>query len=244
MDVLNAIISSRTPMSLIELSDRTQLAPSKLHRYLVSLSRYNMVRQHQTTGLYDVGSAAISMGLTALSRFDGFDLIHERVTSLSKQTGFNTFVCVWTESGPVLVQSHNVQHAVAWIRIGSTISTISSAAGPIFVAYLDRSTTERVIARDTASEDRDLTEVIRWFDDEVCPGILEQEVYWTDGSVLPHFAACAAPVFDMQGQLYCAMGVSVPLRQSTSQPDRGMMDMIRETGRSISRELGYAGRRS
>src|ERR1700691_3384611 len=50
-----ALANAPGPMALRDLAAATRLAPSKVHRYLVSLCRSGMVEQDGTNGRYDLG---------------------------------------------------------------------------------------------------------------------------------------------------------------------------------------------
>jgi hypothetical protein len=67
MRVLEALATGSSSMSLKELSLATRLAPSKLHRYLVSLVRGGMVTQYQASGRYDFGEATRRYGVRGAS---------------------------------------------------------------------------------------------------------------------------------------------------------------------------------
>src|SRR5690242_5309786 len=66
MTVLLALENGSGPMSLTALAAASGMTASKVHRYLVSLSRIGLVAQSRSTGLYDMGPSLRRLGVEAL----------------------------------------------------------------------------------------------------------------------------------------------------------------------------------
>ena len=239
MDVLNAVAESRGPATLMKLSGQLEMAPSKLHRYLVSLCRSRMVVRYDDTGLYDLGPAAYLLGAIGLARFEGFDLVYEGMRALSLRLGMNGFVYVWTEAGPALVRSQTVTQSIITLRIGSRVPLTESAIGPVFLAYLPETMTGEALERDIRAGSLDAGATRRHFFDELCPTIRERGVFWSEKSLLPFLSACAAPIFDAQSELYCVIGVVTPTGDNSVEQD--VVAAVLGAARDISFDLGWNG---
>jgi hypothetical protein len=90
MRVLTAIERGGGPMPLSRIAAGSGLAPSKTHRYLVSLQRTGLVSQEVGTGLYNLGPAARRLGVEALRRVDDVATASPHAAALRDRTGHTT----------------------------------------------------------------------------------------------------------------------------------------------------------
>ena len=93
-EILAVMQTSNAPMSVADIAAAIESSPSKVHHYLVSLVRCQALRQ-TARGLYDLGPATLSLGLSALSRLDTVERTCEVAESLRDQLGGAVFVSVW-----------------------------------------------------------------------------------------------------------------------------------------------------
>src|SRR6188768_1286287 len=68
--ILESLINSREPLPLKTLARQSGMSPSMAHRYLASFIRTDLVRQDSVSGLYDLGTFALRLGMAALNRAD------------------------------------------------------------------------------------------------------------------------------------------------------------------------------
>jgi len=242
LDVIEALAQSDRARSLTELSRHTGMEPSKLHRYLVSLCARGMIKRVKDSGLYDLGPSALALGVASLSRLDDFDTLRESADKLSEQFRENSFVYVWTRTGPVLVHNRRPAYALVNLRIGSVVPLINSATGPVFLAYLDEAITRPILARDAKAEGVDLTAISRQLREHICPRIRADEVHWSDVTIVPNSAACASPVFDAQGDLIAVLGISFYTHGVKAAPQDKLRAAVQAEGRAATRALGYVAR--
>lgn len=241
MDVLSAFLNHGGELSLTELSSITGMAASKLHRYLVSLSRRGMVRRSETTGLYDLGPAARTLGAVALSRFDGFDTIDEAIKSLSRRLACSVFSYVWSDTGPLLVRSYSTTPSVLNVRVGSSLPLIKSGCGPVFLACLPQAWCEPVLARELKGGSASEWEAAWAFREDVQKELSEAGMHWADQGIFPNSAVCAAPVFDVEGHLVTVLGVAV-LEHEDGLASRSIVEPAVVTAATdLSAAFGYRG---
>ena len=70
MRVLQALTEQRRALPLKDLARLADMPPAKAHPYLVSFMATGLVKQHPLTGHYELGPAALQMGLAALQQLD------------------------------------------------------------------------------------------------------------------------------------------------------------------------------
>src|SRR5258707_6021412 len=68
--LLQALIAAGRPVPLKDLARLARMHPGKTHRYLVSLTRTDLVSQDEASGHYGIGPMAIALGLAGLRNVD------------------------------------------------------------------------------------------------------------------------------------------------------------------------------
>src|SRR3954462_6170239 len=146
MTVVEALERGRGPMSLTQIAQASGMGPSKVHRYLVSLSRVGLVGQSQRSGLYDLGPAARRLGVESLRRMDEVGLVSEHLPGLRDRTSHAVNLAVWGDQGPVLVRWDYGSYALPiTVRVGATLPLLSSSVGQVYLAHLPDSLTKPVL---------------------------------------------------------------------------------------------------
>jgi DNA-binding IclR family transcriptional regulator len=171
------------------------LSPSQTHRYLASLTEAGMVKQ-DANGEYDLGPAALRLGLSALGRIDLFRIADEKISAFCASTGSTVLLAALGPAGPIIVRWHvGRPPIVTSLGLGSVLSVLHSATGQIFLAYRPDQETEALVALEVAqSPTLDEAAVQRVKDKVRSAG--EAAV---GGTLIPGLNAKAYPIFDLQG---------------------------------------------
>jgi DNA-binding IclR family transcriptional regulator len=120
------------------------LSPSQT--YLASLIEAGMVKQ-DANGDYDLGSAALRLGLSALSRIDVFKVADDRLSAFSIETGATVLLAALGPTGPIIVRWHVGRPPIATsLGLGSNLSLLHSATGQIFLAFRPERELETLVA--------------------------------------------------------------------------------------------------
>jgi DNA-binding IclR family transcriptional regulator len=171
------------------------LSPSQTHRYLASLTEAGMVKQ-DANGDYDLGSAALKLGLSAMGRIDVFRIADDMLTAFCASTGSTVLLAALGPVGPIIVRWHvGRPPIVTSLGLGSVLSVLHSATGQIFLAFRPEQETEALV---TAELDQSPA-----LDDNAVQKLKEKvrsegraEV---GGTLIPGLNAKAYPIFDLQG---------------------------------------------
>ena len=133
--LLEALSRARGPLMLKDLAADAGMSAAKAHRYLVSFQRIELVVQDSRSARYDLGPAALKLGLASLSRLDAMRLARERVPAMMEQLQHTIALAVWGNHGPTLVHWEESPQAVtANLRLGDVMPLLSSATGRCFGA--------------------------------------------------------------------------------------------------------------
>jgi DNA-binding IclR family transcriptional regulator len=134
--LLNALATARAPMMLRDLGAAAGMSAAKAHRYLVSFQRLGLVVQDEHNTRYDLGPAALKLGLASLERLDAVQLARARMDDLMLEIGQTLAIAVWGNHGPTIVHWQESSQAVTVnLRLGDVMPLLTSATGRCFAAY-------------------------------------------------------------------------------------------------------------
>jgi DNA-binding IclR family transcriptional regulator len=212
--LLSALTKTRRPQMLRDLARQAGMPAAKAHRYLVSFARLGLVEQHAETGLYDLGSFALELGLSALARLDPVTLAASTLPELSREIEQTVALAVWANQGPTIVRWLGADTPVAAsLRVGSVMPLTRSATGRAYLAFLPREMTQSPLRRELADNRRKglvptTPEAVEVFIDET-----RRQGFAHTIDFIPGIGGMAAPVFDHTGAMalaVVALGYSKP----------------------------------
>lgn len=252
-ELLNALSEAPGALMLRDLAAAAGMSAAKAHRYLVSFQRMGLVVQDPVSTRYDLGPAALRLGLASLSRIDAVKLARERVAALINETGHTLAIAVWGNQGPTMVHWIEAPQTVpVTLRLGDVMPLLTSATGRCFAAFMgsEGRDAQRIgpMVRDELARlkklprsglplvdvPHSLQEVQSLLDDTRRRG-LARVVH----SLLPGVGGFCAPVFDAQGHL--ALGLVVLGSVSTLDTDwsGAPARALLQSARQLSTDLGH-----
>ena len=252
-ELLKALSEVPGALILRDLAAAAGMSAAKAHRYLVSFQRLGLVVQDPVSTRYDLGPAALRIGLATLARVDAVKLARERIPALLQETGHTLAIAVWGNQGPTMVHWEEAPQAVpVTLRLGDVMPLLTSATGRCFAAFMPR-------------EGRDGARIQHMIDDELArlrrlpPTGLPLEDVPLDmpavqatlaevrrqglgrvvHGIVPGVGGFCAPVFDAQGRL--ALGLVVLGSAVTFDTGWGgaPATALRACARQLSEDLGY-----
>lgn len=236
MTVLDALEAGRCPMSLTQLATASGMTPSKVHRYLVSLSRVGLIARSPSTGLYDMGPALRRLGMESLRRMDEVALISEHLPGLRDRTSHAVNLAVWSDHGPVIVRWDYGSFALPiTVRVGATLPLMTTSVGQVFLTYLPSSLTKPVLRSQAAGRRSSPTagEVAN-----IKADVLRGGVAVTSGGLIPGIASVAAPVFAAGESLPIVVAVVLPSGAATRATLDTVTKELLQLTTAMSSELG------
>lgn len=256
--LLQVLGASPGPLMLRDLASAAGMSAAKAHRYLVSFQRLELVTQDAGTTRYDLGPAALKLGLASLSRLDSVKLARQRLAPLMEQVGETLALAVWGNQGPTIVHWEESPQAVTVnLRLGDVMPLLSSATGLCFSAFMaqppgsqgannshhlherlppmlkaELAHLQKLARKDVPKTMADVTAVL----DEVRRRGMARVV----DTLLPGVAGFCAPVFDADGHL--ALGIVALGSLATFDPDwdGAVARPLAQAARQLSSDLGYA----
>ncbi len=243
--LLEALSRARGPLMLKDLAADAGMSAAKAHRYLVSFQRIELVVQDSRSARYDLGPAALKLGLASLSRLDAMRLARERVPAMMEQLQHTIALAVWGNHGPTLVHWEESPQAVtANLRLGDVMPLLSSATGRCFGAYLPREKSAALIEEELQRAQRqqraDLPQTLAAVD-ALYAEIRNHGCARVVDTLLPGICAFCAPVFDADGRV--VLGITTLGSIATFDPawDGPIDTPLRAAAAKLSADLGWRG---
>ncbi len=204
--LLAALAKARRPQMLRDLAQQAGMPAAKAHRYLVSFGRMGLIEQHSETGLYDLGPFALQLGLSALARLDPVTLAAATLPDLSRGTGQTVALAVWANHGPTIVRWLGADTPVAAsLRVGSVMPLTRSATGGAYLAYLPKETTQTMVRKELADNQRKGLEPTTQEAVEAFAEQTRRQGFARTSDFIPGIGGMAAPVFDHSGSMVLAL---------------------------------------
>jgi DNA-binding IclR family transcriptional regulator len=252
-ELLNALSNASGALMLRDLAAAAGMSAAKAHRYLVSFQRMGLVIQDPVSTRYDLGPAALRLGLASLSRMDAVKLARERMPELLTQTGHVLAIAVWGNQGPTMVHwMEAVQTVPVTLRLGDVMPLLTSATGRCFAAFM-------------GNEGRDAQRIGPMIKDELArlkklpadgptlsdvpQTMTEVEAVLNEArlqgqarvvhSLLPGVAGFCAPVFDAQGRLIMGIVVLGSVATLDTRWDSMPAQALLKCARQLSTDLGH-----
>ncbi|MDF1791233.1 MAG: IclR family transcriptional regulator [Thalassobaculaceae bacterium] len=227
---LDILAKAEGPMMLGELARRAETGAPTAHRYMQSLVAEGLVVQDSDSGRYDLGPAALSIGIGALRRIDAVEIAAHHMKALASSIAASCGVAIWTERGPTIVRWYrSATFTLSTVALGDVLPLDNTACGLVFQAHLPAEITgaarklQPAAFRGTPPSQATL-ETVR----EV-RGIELSEHLFTS------LTGKAAAVFNAQNEVACVM-TTVSLLASAEAERHG--ELLFAAARDASREAG------
>ncbi len=241
IELLKMVAQCKEPVTLTQIAKQTGMSPSRVHRYVASLKQAGFLRQDAASARYDVGPAAIELGLSAVARIDGVRLAADIMARLTADTGLVSYLCVWGSNGPTVIKSEfgDVRTAVR-VREGSNLSMLT-ATGRIFLAHLPREETQRLLDRDLVEWNAatPASRNVKAKDlEKICAKVRADGIARTVGLRNPTWTAFSTPIFRPDGKLAMALtliGISMLFNTQLNGP---VALRLKDASRLLSSSLG------
>ena len=241
--LLDVLTQTPGPLMLRDLAARAGMSAAKAHRYLVSFQRLGLVVQDSRTTRYDLGPAALKLGLAALSRLDAVRLARERIPPLMEQIGHTLALAVWGNHGPTIVHWEESPQAItANLRLGDVMPLLASATGRCFAAHVAPEAIAPLVREELARAQKLQRTDLPRTQAEVNTLLAEvrtRGVARVVDTLLPGIVGFCAPVFDADGHM--ALGIVTLGSIATFDPEWGgaVEQPLRAAALQLSQDLGW-----
>lgn len=236
--LLQAFVQLGKPSTLKELAATIGITPALAHAYLVSLKALGLVIQDSH---YRLGPFALELGLAYLRNFDPMAVVRDRLPLMSERIGHTILLSIWGAFGPTVISVTETTRGVHMnTKVGSVYSVTGTATGRAFAAFMPYDMTRTF---QHAGLPKLFTErcvgVPQTFGSDEREKVRALGFATVPKSPRPRNNAIAAPIFDLQGQVFAVVTIIGDTEHLSVEPDSPAARMLVEETRALSFELGY-----
>jgi DNA-binding IclR family transcriptional regulator len=238
--LLKVMAEFNGPTTLSEIAQRANMPLSKAHRYLASFVAANFAHQAERSGRYDLGNAAIQVGLSAMNRLDFVERAADALAALAEETGAAALVAIWGSHGPTTVRwERAASFIITSLGLGSTFPLLSSATGRTFLAFSPRRVTAATLKVEL-SQARKFG--LTWPDldpskpkdvDHLIDKVRANGYAAVDGRFVPGLYGISAPILNWQGEIEAAITLASADSKALD-PGRGAIPRLLEACRNAA----------
>jgi DNA-binding IclR family transcriptional regulator len=204
LGVLQAVAGMSAPATITEVARKTGMSLTRASRYMASLTKLRFLTQDEDTGQFELGPSALEIGIAAMARGDTIRIAAESMRALTEETQHASIVCIWSPNGPVVMRWEKGSLALSvHVQEGTHASLVATAAGLIFLAYLDPKDIEPVLDRDLKNWNRNYPKqrLLQKDVQAMRNTIVRHGMARAIGTHNPSLAAISAPIFGANGRL-------------------------------------------
>lgn len=243
--LLQVLGQAAGPLMLRDLAKAAGMSAAKAHRYLVSFQRLQLVVQDPATTRYDLGPAALKLGLACLSRLDAVKMARQRIAGLMEEIGHTLAIAVWGNHGPTIVHWEESPHAVTVnLRLGDVMPLLSSATGLCFAAHAPKEAIAPLLKEELARLQKQHRPQVPSTMAEVRAAL--EQVRRQGGArvvetLLAGIVGFCMPVFDSDGHMALGLVALGPAGSFDPEWDGAVARPLRAAARQLSSDLGWRG---
>lgn len=243
--LLQVLGEAQGPLMLRDLARAANMSAAKAHRYLVSFQRLQLVVQDATSTRYDLGPAALKLGLASLSRLDAVKLARERVSLLMEEIGHTLALAVWGNHGPTIIHwEESPQSVTVNLRLGDVMPLLTSATGQCFAAHAPeeaiRSRLKEEMARAQKQGRTDMPSTLAQVR-KVLDEVRQRGASRVVETLLPGVVGFCVPVFDSDGHMALGIIALGPLGSFDAEWGGAVEKPLRAAAARLSSDLGHRG---
>lgn len=230
--ILRALIDGGRPLPLKDLARLAHMHPGKVHRYLVSLARTELVSQDDSSGHYGVGPMAIALGLSGLRNVNVVRAATAQLPSIRDEINETVLLAIWSPQGPVVFALEESSRPVSMnIRVGSILPILSTATGRVFAAFMpDEMTASLIEAEQRRSP--------RFRDPKIIEDARQRGFAAVEGTAVPGISAVSVPVFDHNNKIAGVIGALGRTEEIDAAPAGKVTKALLKGAAEISRRMG------
>jgi DNA-binding IclR family transcriptional regulator len=242
--ILLALERSQRPMVLKDIARETGMPAAKIHPYLVSFIKLELVEQNPATGLYELGRQSLQLGLSYLQKLDAARIASEELRQLSTETDQSVALAVWGNLGPTILRFEQSSYPVlVYLRVGTVMSLVNTATGLALAAFMPANVVRGMMGMEPYRfGGSDATATMPWIRVEAAlSDVRRRGIARAVSLTVPGLNAFAAPIFDHAGHIALAVTITGPATNFDARWTGRLAGMVAAYAERTSRRIGFAG---
>ena len=242
--ILESFTPSESHLNLQDLSARTGLPKTTVHRFLKTLLTMNYVTLDPNTKAYALAPRVMALGFSVLSGMDLRQTAFPYMEALSKETDQNVNLAVLDRTEMLFIERITVRRILNTnLYVGSRLNCYQTAVGRALIAFLSRDNYDQLLTG--LLKDKEAVKFIGRRGeklDSILEEVRARGYASNDGEWLPGLRAIGTPVFNDRGEVEASLNMSF-ISQAVSLEDmlENHLPRLLETAGKISSVLGFGG---
>jgi DNA-binding IclR family transcriptional regulator len=234
LDILECFLKEEE-LSLMEISNKTDLSPSTAHRLVNSLMDKHYLERDESNKKFFLGPMIARLGNVSLKSIDtNFKEIAKKYMQELKDE-FNENVALYVSEGDYKLCIERIEADRTLkqiIHVGDRLKINKGSIGKIFLAHMDE---EKL---------KELKERYPNIDLEEIKEVREQGYSFSDGEREEGLVGIACPIYNIKGEILAAISLSGPSIRFLDDKLNNKIEKTKKTAMEISTALGYNGLKS
>ena len=236
------MLADQGELSLVEIADRLDVAPSTAHRLLATLSDMEFVQRDPLTKRYGVSLKVFRIGISGIERLGLAHVALPEMTRLNAISNETVSLAVPSGTEMMYIERVEAQQAIkSDYPLGHSAPMYCTALGKAYLSGLSPAElsvllgkmTIRPVTPHTVADRRALEEQLQ---------AIRMSGYAIDDRELDENLRCvAAPVFDRRNRPIAAISIAGPAFRITVAKLHEWGAAAREAANAISRAIGWVG---
>jgi len=240
LGILDLLAGESPELGPSEVSERTGLHKSTVHRLLQVLERHRLIEKIAQNGKYRLGLRLFELGSKAMTQFDLRERAQAYLKRLVLETGETAHICIL--DGDRMLSIANVE-SPRTLRTPSTVGHRTplhcTSVGKALLAFLPESEQNDLINQCELTDytRRTITKPARL---KAELKLIRQRGYAMDDEEVEEGLRCVgAPVMDHSGRVVAAMSIAGPAFRLTDDRIPAVARSVIQAASELSVELGY-----
>ena len=231
--------SAQKKWTLAELSEKSDLAPSTVHRLLLTLKNYHFIAQDKYSSLYYLGSALISLGLSANNYLDIRKAAIPIMQELADTSKEDTYLAIADGDHGLFVETIPGPYPLK--VIGPALTRVPLHCGAIrkvLLAYNNEAFIQNYLRKDLEQYTNNTATNPNLLDKQLVQ-IRQQGYSLSTGEYIKDATGIGSPVFDHYGEIAAAIGIIGPSVRISPDKYPEIIHLVKKYARQLSIALGY-----
>jgi IclR family pca regulon transcriptional regulator len=246
LSILTALAQERRPLGLVDIARYAELSKSTCHRYVASLVALGFLEQDDETRKYQLGPAAIGLGVAAVSSLELTRAAGRTLQALADETNHTVSLAILDGADIVYVDRRRPARAGFRIelnvQVGTRLPAYCTSMGKALLAYRDPAAVRTVVDRIDLARRGPKTITAREQLTAALADVQRTGLAVNDEELASGLRSLAVPVRDRTGTVVAAVGISVHLSAWNATVDAIVARLeapLRRSALEISNRMGY-----
>lgn len=238
-DVIDAVAAANGNVGVDQLVETTGLAKTTVFRVLATLCARRFLERDEATQTYRLGMGALVIGSRALGDLDLRRAARSHLEQLMASTGETVHLSILSNDSALCIDKIDASRSM---RMASFVGFLDplhcSGVGKALLAFQDDATRDQLLGRMRLERHTPHTITDRAALEVQIAEIRARGVAIDDEEIEEGLRCVAAPIRDHSGGVIAAISISGPITRVSPAILDGLVTVVADCARTISRELG------